>query len=129
MSYFHTVEFIGKPCVNIITTDGSGDRETAKYMNDMSLVLGTINIATLIRNNYMRNINLFKNIEEKKMQKAAKESADILSGKREPKPSFMNGIYFWTMKNKASLFEYESKVWQERGWKKMNYKEASKSVK
>jgi len=111
----HTFEYLGKPYVNIISTNGSGEEEADKYLSKIGLLLGMVKVGfTFISNN-----DPFK---EKMFTKLVNKSKNILSGKTVIKPKIKNKIYFYFMKmtieSNQEYFIYEHKVWKERGWTK-----------
>ena len=115
----HTFEFIGKPCINFVTANGSGEQETKKYMNHMALLFGAIPISTIIKlaNDKFNDGNYNKAIER---------TIGILSGRNRIKPTIMNSLYFMSMKSiilkNDDYFEYEAKLWRERNWDKKGFK-------
>ena len=83
----HTFEYLGKPFVNIISTNGSGEEKADKYLSKIGLLFGMVKIGfTFVSNN-----DPFK---EKTFTKLVNKSKDILTGKIVLKPTIMNKIYF-----------------------------------
>jgi multimeric flavodoxin WrbA len=109
----HTFEYLGKPFVNIISTNGSGEEEADKYMSKMGLLFGMIKVGFA----FISKNDAFK---EKEFAKLIKKSNDVLTGKYTIKPTLMNKLYFYSMKgiikDNPEYFVYENKVWKERGW-------------
>jgi multimeric flavodoxin WrbA len=117
----HTFEFIGKPSVNIITCNGSGEQETKKYMNHIALVFGAIPLGTIIKlDNEEFNENSFK--------KTIIRSIEVLTGKKKLQPTLLNSLYFMSMKSiilkNKQYFEYAEGLWRKKGWDKMGYRKA-----
>lgn len=118
--YMHTFEFFGKPYVSIVSTNGSGEDDTLKYMNHTALLLGMIHQGSLVKlNNQSLDIDRANNI--------AWRIADIFSGEEKLKPKIKNTLYFRSMKKiireNTNYFEHEHKVWQKRGWYNLSYRE------
>jgi multimeric flavodoxin WrbA len=118
--YMHTFEFFGKPFVSIVTTNGSGEEDTLKYMNHTALLLGMIHQGSLVKFNN-------ETLDSEKVDKVAWRIADIFSGEEKLKPTLKNSLYFWSMKKiireNLSYFEHEHKVWEKRGWYNLSFKE------
>jgi multimeric flavodoxin WrbA len=115
----HTFEFIGKPFVSVVSTNGSGEEETIKYIDHTALLLGMIKVGSLIKlNNEAFN--------HKKQERLVKEIVKVLNDRKNLKPSIKNSLYFWSMKKiireNLEYFEYENKVWEQRGWYKSSFK-------
>jgi multimeric flavodoxin WrbA len=109
----HTFEYFRKPFINIISTNGSGEKEADKFLSKIGLLFGMVKIGfTFISKN-----DVFRN---KDFNKLTKKIHNILSGKYIVKPTIANNIYFYfmkmTIKNNPDFFVYENKIWQERGW-------------
>jgi multimeric flavodoxin WrbA len=109
----HTFEYAGKPFINVVSTNGSGENEVDKFLTKIGLLFGMIKIGfTFISKN-----DAFR---EKHFAKLIKKICNILTGKYIVKPTLMNKIYFHfmknTIKNNPNYFIYENKIWQERGW-------------
>jgi len=114
----HTFEFLGKPFVSVVSTNGSGEEDTIKYINHTALLLGMIKVGTMIK----FNNEVF---DDKIYDKIAREIIKIFQNKNTLKPTFKNSLYFWSMKNiirkNKPYFEYEDQVWESRGWYKSSY--------
>jgi|WetSurMetagenome_2_1015567.scaffolds.fasta_scaffold46157_2 multimeric flavodoxin WrbA len=118
----HNFEFIGKPFVSVVSTNGSGEQETLKYMNHTALLLGMIRAGSVV------HFNSDPSKTNHQIDKLAPKIAGMLSGSQPVKPSIKNRLYFWWMKkiireNKA-YFKYEYNIWQQKGWFEMNYTKA-----
>lgn len=116
----HTFEYIGKPFINFVTTDGSGEEEAEKYLTKIGLLLGAIKIGSIVKlDNDKFNINNFN--------KLVIETNKILNGEKNIKPGLMNSLYFYSMKNiiknNSNYFKYEEKIWKERDWFNKTYKQ------
>jgi len=116
----HTFEFLGKPFASIVSTNGSGEEDTLKYINHTALLLGMVPVGSVVH----FNNEVFKT--KVQLIKLAPQIAAILSKKSQLKPSFKNKLYFWSMKkiirNNKAYFEYENAVWEQRDWFKKSYK-------
>lgn len=116
----HIFKYLGKPCINVITTNGSGEQETEKYMNQISNLLGTIRIGNLIRLNSVT-------FEQRKLEKLAEKTAVILKNPANLKAGMINSLFFSSMKDiikkNPQYFIYESKYWMEQGWMHKSYKQ------
>lgn len=117
--YMHTFEFLGKPFVSLVTTNGSGEEEALKYMNHTALLLGMIHQGSLARLHS-------EPFCPEKANKIAHRVAGLLSGEKRLKPALRNSLYFWSMKriirNNLSFFEFENLIWQSRGWYETSYR-------
>ncbi|GFZ33203.1 hypothetical protein CSC2_37290 [Clostridium zeae] len=119
----HTFEHIGKPFVNFITTNGSGEREADKYLTKIGLLFGAIKIGSVIK---IEN----EKFDVDSLNKLAQRVSMILTKEKKVKPKLMNTMYFSSMKSiiksNGKYFQYESKVWEERNWMNKSYKEIIK---
>ena len=115
----HTFEFLGKPSLTVITANGSGEQDTKKYLNHMALLFGCIPVGTVVR---LDN----EEFDQKAYSSVLKNAAAILSGTKSCRPTFRNTLYFMSMKSiimkNESYFQYEAKVWKERGWEKSSFR-------
>ena len=118
--YMHTFGFLGKPFVTIVSGNGSGEKETLKYMNHTALLLGMIHKGSLVKLNN-------EPLDLLKADKVAWKVADILSGDEKLKPTIKNYLYFRSMKklirNNLSHYKQEDEICQKRGWYNLSYKE------
>ncbi|QAA30479.1 flavodoxin family protein [Clostridium manihotivorum] len=109
----HTFDHIGKPFINFITTNGSGEKEADKYLTKIGLLFGAIKLGSVIK------IDNDK-FNEEDFNKLATKVNMILAGQKKLKPTLMNKLYFYSMKsiikNNKKYFQYETKVWKERSW-------------
>lgn len=116
----HTFEFIGKPFINFVTTNGSGEEEAEKYLTKIGLLMGAIKLGSILK------IDNDK-FDENKISNLAKLTASILAGEKKLKPKIMNSLYFNSMKNiiqsNSKYFTYENTVWNERDWFNKSYKQ------
>ena len=116
----HTFEYIGKPVIHFVTTDGSGEEEAEKYLTKIGLLLGAIKIGSICRldNNKFNTSNF---------NKLVMETNKILNGEKKLQPRLMNSLYFYSMKSiikkNSKYFKYEEKIWKERDWFNKNYKQ------
>lgn len=114
----HTFEYFGKPYINIISTNGSGEDDADKYLTKIGYLFGAIKIGKIFKSDN-------DEFNKKNFDKIVTRSNDILKGKKQLKPNLMNKVYFSSMKNiikdNPSYFEYENKIWNERDWFKKNY--------
>ena len=57
---------------------------------------------------------------EEDFNKLATKVNMILAGQKKLKPTLMNKLYFYSMKSiikdDEKYFQYETKVWKEKGW-------------
>ena len=109
----HTFEYMHKPFVNIVSTNGSGEEDVDKFLTKIGLLFGMIKVGfTFISKN-----DLFK---EKNFNKLVKKSFRILNGEIRLKPTIKNKMYFTfmkkTIKDNPEYFVFENKIWNERSW-------------
>jgi len=94
-------------------------------MNHIALLLGMIKLGNLIR---LDN----EKFDQKKLDKLANKAGKILEDRSKLKPSFMNSLYFSSMKSiikkNEAYFEYESRYWKEAGWLTKNFKQINQVV-
>lgn len=111
----HTFEYWGKPFLNIVSTNGSGEEEADKYLSKIGLLFGMVKVGFAF-------VSKNDPFNEKNFSKQVQKSINILTGKYIVKPTMKNKIYFSymkkTIKNNPDFFVYESKIWEERGWLK-----------
>lgn len=115
----HTFEYIGKPFINFVTTNGSGEKQVGKYLTKIGLLFGSIKIGSAIKiGNEKFNMD--------NLNKLAQRVNKILIEEKKVKPKLMNKMYFSSMKNiiknNKRYFEYEAKVWEKRNWLNKSYK-------
>jgi hypothetical protein len=115
----HTFEFLGKPFVSVVSTNGSGEEDTIKYINHTALLLGMINLGSIFRLNNEK-------FDEKNLDKISLRLLKLMTNKTKLKPGFKNSLYFWSMKKiireNKPYFEYEDQIWKTRDWYKLSYK-------
>ncbi len=47
--YLHTFEFLGKPFVNVVTTNGSGEQDADQYLSKIGYLFGCIKIGSVLK--------------------------------------------------------------------------------
>ena len=109
----HTFEYMNKPFVNIVSTNGSGEEDVDKYLSKIGLLFGMIKVGfTFISKNDPFN--------EKNFVRLVEKSLKILNEKIKIKPTIKNKMYFSfmkkTIKDNPGYFVFENKIWNERGW-------------
>ncbi|HUL39971.1 MAG TPA: flavodoxin family protein [Methanomassiliicoccales archaeon] len=116
----HTFEYLGKPVINVLSTNGSGEKDADEYLTRIGLLFGMIKIGSL-------TISKNDPFDEKAFRKTVRSTIEVLNEENRLKPSLRNSLYFNSMKkiiiNNPSFFIYETKVWNERGWFDMSYKQ------
>ena len=127
--WMHTVKLIGKPSIVATTTAYSGQKRTTRYLLDTTIGLGTINIGTLRATGCYKPGHFPKREKvQKKYEKLAMKTANILKNNIQPKPHFKNNWLFTGMKKKAyygkEFLPYEYNYWNSKGWFKLSYKKA-----
>lgn len=129
--YLHTLRFLGKPSLWVVTTAGSGISSTRKFLKLVLYLLGTIPIGGLEANEYFQREYVSMDFCRKRYGKLAKKTAEILNGQKLT-PRLMNQYYFWAMKSKAKYgaewLPYEHKYWTEKGWFGLSYGKALRSM-
>ncbi len=114
----HVFEFLGKPCINMVTTNGSGEKETLRYMRHVSNLLGMIEIGSIFKS---RN----DKFHQRGMDKLVGKTVKVLSEPSSVKPSLMNKLYFNSMRkiirDNPGYFEYENRYWDENHWMEMRF--------
>ena len=113
----HTFEYLGKPFVNIVTTNGSGEQEADKFLTKIGLLFGCIKAGSILRSDNDK-------FDTKAYDRVVLEAGSILSGKK-VRPSLENKMYFSFMKKvieeNPDYFKAETEIWNERGWFKKSY--------
>lgn len=113
----HTFEYLGKPFINIVTTNGSGEQEADKFLTKIGLLFGCIKVGSILKSdNDKFNIKAY--------QRITSETNSILSGKK-VQPKLMNKIYFSFMKKvikeNPDYFIAETEIWKQRNWFKKSF--------
>lgn len=115
----HTLAYLGKPFVNVVTTNGSGEQEVDKYLTKIGLLFGCIKTGTVIK-------SANDEFKRKKYHKVILKTRSALSGNK-LQPAFMNKMYFSFMKNlikkNETFFKAEAEIWKRRGWFDKSYKD------
>ena len=120
----HTFEYWGKPVVNILSTNGSGEDDADKYLTRIGLLFGMkkIGMAFISTNDAFRERDFNTLI--------GKVIKSMTLDKR--KPSLTNRLYFESMKSiikkNPGYFEHESKVWRKRGWLDKSYRKIKEEI-
>jgi len=119
----HTFEYLGKPYLNIITTNGSGEDDADKYLTKIGYLLGAIKIGSIYKSDNDK-------FNEHNFKKTLRLANDVLNHNKKLKPGIMNTLYFSSMrsiiKENPSYFEYENNIWNQRNWFKKSYAEIFK---
>lgn len=120
----HLFEFLGKPCINAVTANGSGEKPTAKYMNYADFLFGAVPLGTIIKLNNQP-------FEENKLNNLVNHANSILSKKSKLIPKVKNLIVFWVMKkiimSHPSNFPYSSNYWKQNNLFKKSYRQMMKT--
>ena len=115
---FHTFEYLGKKFVNVVSTNGSGEEETDKYLTKIGMLFGMTKIGFI----FVSKNDPFK---EKEFQKLVEKTEDVLSGRRKLRGSLLNRLYYSSMRRRIQdnpdFFKYENTVWNTRGWFHKSY--------
>jgi multimeric flavodoxin WrbA len=117
----HTFEYLKKPFINFVSTNGSGEEDADKYLSKIGLLFGMVKIGF----SFISKNDPFR---EKEFNSLITKTKQYLTGGIKAKPSLMNNLYFSSMKGiirkNPKFFEYENKIWADRGWFQKNYKKA-----
>ncbi|MBN1648891.1 MAG: flavodoxin family protein [Spirochaetales bacterium] len=126
--WFHTMKLLGKPVITAVTTAGSGTRPVEKYLNMICCLLGTIQLGHLRGIGYKPGQLQEKESIQQKYRTLAAKTVSVLNGKKTLKPSFMNKLYFWSMRMKAihakEVLVYEYNYWKQKNWLDKSYVQA-----
>ncbi|MBI9108879.1 MAG: NAD(P)H-dependent oxidoreductase [Spirochaetales bacterium] len=123
----HIPELIAKPILIISTSGGDGVMGAPNYMAKMSFYWWACNIIDIIGIGHaFYTINdKVKRRTEKKLRKAAEKLYDTARLKPEPRPRFIQYMYFGFNRTEleisSSVMPYRTRVWKENNWLKMNY--------
>jgi multimeric flavodoxin WrbA len=114
----HTFEYLGKPYINMVTTNGSGEDDADKYLTKIGYLLGAVKIGSIFRSDNDK-------FDEHTFTKTLNRANDILRHNKKIKPGIMNKLYFSSMKSiikkNPSYFEYENTIWSQRNWFNKSY--------
>jgi multimeric flavodoxin WrbA len=109
----HTFSCIGVPFVTAVTTNGSGEEVVDKYLTRMGLLLGGLRIGSLL------GVGTAP-FGSKKNDRVLEEAAALLAGRKRPRSSLTNRLYFSFMKRtireNPECFPFENRWWNEKGW-------------
>ena len=113
----HTFEYLGKPFINIVTTNGSGEQEADKYLSKIAYLYGCIKIGFIFKSaNDPFKLKTYNNLISK--------TTSILSGDK-IRPAFINRIYFSFMKklikDNKDYFKSIMEIWSNRNWLDKSY--------
>ena len=109
-SWYHRSPLVGKPIIFASTTQVTGSKETMKYLMDLSLQWGTINVGNISRTMF----NLDKDLETKIINRFKFYLPD--SSKLNYKPSLKQIIEFNTQKVLAvNIIPLDKKYWENKG--------------
>jgi len=115
----HTFEYLGKPFVTAVTTNGSGEQEADKYLSKVGYLFGCIKIGAILKSDNDK-------FNEKAYGKLIVKTASVLAG-APVRPSIVNKIYFSSMRKiireNKDYFVAESKIWEKRNWFGKSYNE------
>jgi multimeric flavodoxin WrbA len=146
MMWIHLIGLMGKPTITAVTSGGDGIKPCQKYLNLVVQFMGCILVGQLEGLGLQPGCFPEREKYIEKYQYLARNTASILSGKKEAKPRKMNERAFEQMKqhmlcatenseennsteNTAFEWAYERKYWQEKGWLTMTYQEALQAEK
>ena len=108
--WYHRPELFGKPLLAIATTNGSGLKDTLKYIQSIGTQWGTYNSGRIGRN--IRTINLPVTNKE-----CAMFIHNLKRDKKEYKPNLKSIINFNTQKILSKkLGGLDEAYWDEQGW-------------
>jgi multimeric flavodoxin WrbA len=115
----HVFEYVGRPFVNIISTNGSGEGDVDKYMTRIGILFGMVRLGMC----YTSKNDEF---DQRGFLRLIDKTKSILQDRR-LRPTVVNSLYFNSMKKiilkNSTFFEYEKKVWMERGWFEKSFKQ------
>lgn len=113
--WFHRPALVGKPILNLITTSGSGLKDTEKYINKLAIEWGAYPSGCIKR----KIGNLEKRIEEHELKGFLR---DIKKGSTSFKPSMNMMILFNLQKILAQkVLKHDAEFWREKGWMDQDY--------
>ena len=120
----HTFDYLGKPFINVVTTNGSGEEEADKYLTKIGLLFGCIKIGSIIK--------LANDKFDEKAYRNLVTKAGLILERKKPKARVINKLYFSSMrdiiqKNK-DYFKAETAIWESRNWFERSYNEIYKEL-
>ena len=74
----HTFEYLGKPFINVVTTNGSGEQEADKYLSKIGYLYGCIKIGSILKSDN-------DPFNQKAYDKLVAITTSILAGKYKPR--------------------------------------------
>lgn len=113
--WFHRPELVGKPILCVCTTQGSGLKDTLKYLNTVAIEWGAAPCGTIGKNHFTiskpltnKDIKIIKNFASFK--------------KHQYSPTYFQLIIFQVQKVLALyLLENDKEYWHKKGYDKSNY--------
>lgn len=117
--HLHTFKFLGKPFINVITTNGSGEKETDQYLSKIGYLFGGIKIGSILKShNDAFNTKAYHRIVLK--------TSSVLAGNK-VRPKLINQLYFSSMKDvikkNKDYFKAETEIWEKKNWLNKSFKE------
>ena len=108
----HTFEYLGKPFITVVTTNGSGEQEADKYLSKIGYLYGCIKVGSILKSDNDK-------FDQRAYDKLVQKTSSALLG-RSVKPKLVNHMYFSSMrriiKENIDYFKAESEIWHDRNW-------------
>ena len=113
----HTFEYLGKPFITVVTTNGSGEQEVDKFLTKIGLLYGGIKVGSILKSDN-------DEFKAKAYNRLVLKTILVMTS-NSVRPRFMNKIYFSSMKNiikkNENYFKAEIEIWRNKGWLNKNY--------
>lgn len=133
LSYlFHRPEFVGKPAVIVVTTDGGGQKTTGQYLKMTACgwgcrLIGEIRIVSPLffkrdgTGNAWRFDPKYYASSLSHIQNVAAKLEKAISSPKTGAPSFYDLYMFQCLRSKTFVSKADYAFWNERGWQNSDY--------
>jgi multimeric flavodoxin WrbA len=115
--FLHTFAYLGKPFINVVSTNGSGEQEADKFLSKVGYLFGCLKIGSILNSENDK-------FDVAKYTKLIHKTSSVLSGKIF-KPKLVNKVYFSFMRNlmkkNKNYFPAENKIWENKNWFNLSY--------
>jgi multimeric flavodoxin WrbA len=129
--WMHAQRLIGKPAILVTTTALDGARPTLKYMRECAYMLGMIPVGELAWAVHRGGDELGGGGLRAHRARLARTMVALLREERRPRPRLLNAFYFLGITRKALSIpgsSWEKSFLLDKGWDRMSYSQAARSV-